>query len=255
MTTTPGVQQGHRGEDLLAGGAAAKCGCASDDFQMALAWPKPARAGPGSVEEERGGEWEVWSVSPWSIGHPDTERSMWLAVGTQVVTMTCWRVLVLSVVSCSFCVCTAELRSRGLFPAAHRVKRGQPAMVNPILQNSIEDTNLLFEILLAGLPVEDEGAFLCVQDEELASMRHTQKLTVICEDVLPRKLTEIRRLAAELAHLQRPLRREDFERIVLTMVYAAHRMANSTGHQRDAWADSFVRLYKGVKKDLTPGPF
>ncbi|XP_018585281.1 protein FAM180A [Scleropages formosus] len=176
------------------------------------------------------------------------------AAGTQAVAMACWKVLVLSVIYCSFCVRTAQLRSRGLFPAAHRVKRGLPAMVNPILQNSIEDTNLLFEILLAGTPIVDESASFCVQDEELASMRQTQKLAVICEDVLPRKLTDIRRLTSDLSGLPRPLRREDFERVVLTMVYAAHRMANSTAHQRDAWAESFVDLYESVKKDLAPGP-
>ncbi|XP_072566257.1 protein FAM180A isoform X2 [Paramormyrops kingsleyae] len=140
-----------------------------------------------------------------------------------------------------------------LFPLASRVKRGLAEMVNPIFHNSVEDVNLLFEILLAWLPVLEESGSFCIPDEELASMRQTQKLGLICEDVLPQRLTDIRRLGAHLSRRQAPLRREDFERTVLTMVYTASRMANTTGHQREAWADSFVSLYRAVKQDLSPG--
>ncbi|XP_048865675.1 protein FAM180A-like [Brienomyrus brachyistius] len=166
--------------------------------------------------------------------------------------MKSWKVVVVSFCYYHLCMWAASHRSRALFPSASRVKRGLAEMVNPIFHNSVEDVNLLFEILLAWLPVLEESGSFYVPDEELASMRQTQKLGLIYEDVLPQRLTDIRRLGAHLSRRQAPLRREDFERTVLTMVYTASRMANTTGHQREAWVDSFVSLYRAVKQDLTP---
>lgn len=34
------------------------------------------------------------------------------------------------------------------------------------------------------------------------------------------------------------------------MVYTAYRAAQSQGHQKDTWAESFVNLYKALKHDL-----
>lgn len=34
------------------------------------------------------------------------------------------------------------------------------------------------------------------------------------------------------------------------MVYTAYRAAQSQGHQKDTWAESFVNLYKALKNDL-----
>lgn len=125
-------------------------------------------------------------------------------------------------------------------------------MVNPTFQNSIEDVNLLFEILLAGLQFGDEHTLFSVQDEELASLRKTKKLEVICEDILPKTLSDIHRLTSDLSNHMGHLRLEDFERTVLTMVYTAQRLANATtGQQRDLWAESFVSLYRAIKLDLT----
>ncbi|XP_061107883.1 protein FAM180A [Conger conger] len=158
-----------------------------------------------------------------------------------------WTVLIMAVFSCSICTCAAQQRSKALFPAAARVKRG---MVKPTFQNSIEDINLLYEIMLSGLQIGDESIPFGVQDEELASLRKTRTLETICEDVLPKSLKDIRRLAADLSQHQGPLRKSDFERTVLTMVYAANRLANTSGHQRDNWAESFVSLYRALKQDL-----
>uniref|UniRef100_W5K0H5 Uncharacterized protein n=1 Tax=Astyanax mexicanus TaxID=7994 RepID=W5K0H5_ASTMX len=112
------------------------------------------------------------------------------------------------------------------------------SLVNPVLQNSIEDANLLFEILLTELQFEDERSLLSVQDEELASLRQTHKLKVICEDILPKTLPEVRRLTFALGQGVGAFKKEDFERIVLTLVYAARQM-------------SFISLYKAIKQDLT----
>ena len=107
-------------------------------------------------------------------------------------------------------------------------------------------------MLLSGLQIGEDAGSFSVSDAELASLRQTRKLEAICEDVLPRKLTAVRRLTADLSHHAGPLHQGDFERTLLTMVYTAQRVANSTaGHQRDMWADSFVSLYKAIKQDLT----
>ncbi|XP_062318841.1 protein FAM180A-like [Osmerus eperlanus] len=167
--------------------------------------------------------------------------------------MAPWKVVVVTLFYCVMDACTAQRRNKALFPSAVRVKRGMASMVNPTFHNSIQDVNLLFEILLAGLQFGGEAGPFSLPDAELASLRQTRKLEVICEDVIPRKLTEVRRLTSDLSSHLGHLRPEDFERTVLTMVYTAQRISNSTsGHQREVWAESFVSLFQAIKQDLTP---
>lgn len=90
-----------------------------------------------------------------------------------------------------------------------------------------------------------------VDDSELASLRKTRKLEVICEEIIPRDLSDILRLLSNILSNKGHLHQDDFERTLLTLVYTTHRMVNSTSkHQREAWAESFVRLYKAIKQDL-----
>ncbi|KAG9273065.1 protein FAM180A-like [Astyanax mexicanus] len=159
-----------------------------------------------------------------------------------------WKIITVSLFYCIFV--------RAAYPRRRERWYSRPArtasLVNPVLQNSIEDANLLFEILLTGLQFEDERSLLSVQDEELASLRQTHKLKVICEDILPKTLPEVRRLTFALGQGVGAFKKEDFERIVLTLVYTARQMAQAnTGHQRDAWSESFISLYKAIKQDLT----
>ncbi|XP_018585354.1 protein FAM180A-like [Scleropages formosus] len=148
------------------------------------------------------------------------------------------------------CASETQRRNKALFPSSLRVKQGIMPSVSSLFQNTIQDANLLFEMLLMGLWVEDDRGPFCVQDEELASMRLARKLKAFARAVLPRNLSDIRRLNSKLSRRQRHLQRDDFERTVLTMVYTAHRAANATSHQRDAWAESFVTLYSAIKQDL-----
>ncbi|KAI3366684.1 hypothetical protein L3Q82_009354, partial [Scortum barcoo] len=64
-----------------------------------------------------------------------------------------------------------------------RIKRGAYSLINPTFQRSVEDVNLLFEILLAGMQIQDEEHAMLIPDEELASLRCVEKLEVICDDV------------------------------------------------------------------------
>ncbi|XP_075993677.1 protein FAM180A [Genypterus blacodes] len=160
------------------------------------------------------------------------------------------RLIIVALFSCVILTAASQRHSRGLFPVASRLKRGLAATVHPTFHHSFNDVHLFFEILLAGIHFEASGHLL-VKDAELASLRKTRNLEVICEEIIPRKLTDIRRLTSHLSGHLGPLHQDDFERTVLTMIYAAQQVANSTtDHQRDVWAESFVNLYKAIKQDL-----
>lgn len=92
---------------------------------------------------------------------------------------------------------------------------------------------------------------MLILDEELASMRNVEKLEVICDDILPKRLSDIRRLMAELAQRRQPLSRQDFERTVLTLVYTTQTLARvSSQQEREAWTDAAIKLFRAVQKDL-----
>uniref|UniRef100_A0A3P9J4M3 Family with sequence similarity 180 member A n=1 Tax=Oryzias latipes TaxID=8090 RepID=A0A3P9J4M3_ORYLA len=140
---------------------------------------------------------------------------------------------------------------KALYPSAHRVKRGTHALLNPTFQLPGDDGNLLFEILLAGMHIQAET--LLIPDEELASMRKVEKLEVICEDVLPKKLSDIRRLIDDLTRRRRRLSWPDFEKTVLTLVYVSQTAAQITNRlQKEVWADALMKLFGAIRRDLQP---
>ncbi|PWA30162.1 hypothetical protein CCH79_00014962 [Gambusia affinis] len=142
-----------------------------------------------------------------------------------------------------------------LFPSAYLIKRGAYSLINPTFLHSEEDAKLLFEILLAGMQIQGEERPLLIPDEELASLRSVKTLEVICEDVLPKKLSDIRRLMADLAQRRRPLSWQDFERTVLTLVYSSQILSQiSNQHQKELWMETLVQLVRAVQRDLTPAP-
>lgn len=101
------------------------------------------------------------------------------------------------------------------------------------------------------MQIQDATGIMLIPDEELASLRSVEKLEVICDDVLPKSLSDIRRLTAELAQRRQPLRRQDFERTVLTLVYSAQTLARLTNQQeKEAWTDAVMQLFRVVQKDL-----
>ncbi|XP_060937060.1 protein FAM180A [Limanda limanda] len=159
----------------------------------------------------------------------------------------------LALVYLSVYLAATQHHRRALFPAAYRIKREAYSLINPTFQHSVEDVNLLFEILLAGMQIEGEDNAMLIPDGELASLRSVEKLDVICEDVLPKRLSDIRRLTAELAGRRRRLSWQEFERTVLTLVFAAQTLAGSSSpQQREAWTEALLQLFRAVQRDLTP---
>lgn len=101
------------------------------------------------------------------------------------------------------------------------------------------------------MQIEGAEHSMLIPDEELASMRSVEKLEVICDDILPKRLSDIRRLTAELAQRRQPLSQQDFERTVLTLVYTTQMLARvSSRQEREAWTDAVVQLFRAVQKDL-----
>ncbi|KAK2893135.1 hypothetical protein QQF64_034901 [Cirrhinus molitorella] len=167
--------------------------------------------------------------------------------------MTALQILSVSALMCQMSI-TASLHWRkALFPSAFRVKRGTPALLNPTFQKSAEDASLLYEVLWSGGYMDAVNGTLHIADQELASMRKLEVLEVLCEDVLPRSLAEIQRLSAQLDLRRGSLRKDDFERTVLTMVFTAQQLQHTNpGHQRELWANALVQLFKAIKGDLQP---
>ncbi|KAM8739918.1 protein FAM180A [Acanthopagrus schlegelii] len=160
-----------------------------------------------------------------------------------------WALIV--VVYLSIYLAATQHHRKALYPSTYRIKRGTYWLINPAFQRSVEDVNLLFEILLAGMQIEGAEHSMLIPDEELASMRNVEKLEVICDDILPKRLSDIRRLTAELAHRRQPLSQQDFERTVLTLVYTTQTLARvSSRQEREAWTDAVVQLFRAVQKDL-----
>ncbi|XP_048196239.1 protein FAM180A [Perognathus longimembris pacificus] len=161
-----------------------------------------------------------------------------------------WRMLLLLLLYPSTQVAVAGRWTRAvLFPAAHRPKKSSSLPLNPILQTSLEEVELLYEFLLAELEISSDLR-ISIKDEELASLRKASSFRTICNDVIPKSIPDIRRLSASLAGRPGVLRKEDFERTVLTLAYAAYRTALSQGYQKDIWTQSLVTLFQALRHDL-----
>ncbi|KAM6202946.1 protein FAM180A [Rhynchocyon petersi] len=136
-----------------------------------------------------------------------------------------------------------------LFPAAHRPKRSSSLPLNPILQTSLEEVELLYEFLLAELEISPDLQ-ISIKDEELLSLRKGADFRSVCNEVIPKRIPDIRRLSASLSSHPGILKKEDFERTVLTLAYTAYRTALAQGHQKDIWAQALHSLFQALRQDL-----
>lgn len=81
-------------------------------------------------------------------------------------------------------------------------------------------------------------------------MRKASDFHTVCNDVIPKRIPDIRRLSASLSSHPGVLEKEDFERTALTLAYAAYRTALSQGHRKDIWAQSLLSLFQALRRDL-----
>ncbi|KAK5895779.1 hypothetical protein CgunFtcFv8_009442 [Champsocephalus gunnari] len=163
--------------------------------------------------------------------------------------MQWWALLI--ILNLAMHLAASQHHRKTLYPSAYRIKRGTYSLINPTFLRSAEDVDLLFEILLAGMQIQDVEHHMLIPDEELASLRSVEKLEVICEDVLPKSLSDIRRLTVQLGRRRPPLSWQDFEKTVLTLVYTTQTLAAaSSQQQKEAWLDAAVQLFRALEKDL-----
>ncbi|XP_055506028.1 protein FAM180A [Leucoraja erinacea] len=161
------------------------------------------------------------------------------------------RTLILVIFSTHVCSTVLSKRNTVLFPSAQRLKRDLDSdiPVNPVFQRSTKDVELLYEFLWDGLNFEDN--FRCsLKDKELMSMRSGKKFNVLVNTIIPKNISDIRRLTHKLSEHQGQLKPADFERILLTLVFTAYRTSKSQGHQQDTWAESLVNIFKALRHDL-----
>ncbi|XP_020729695.1 protein FAM180A [Muntiacus reevesi] len=162
----------------------------------------------------------------------------------------CWKTLLLLLLYSDAQATLSHRWTRAvLFPAAHRPKRSSSLPLNPILQSSLEEVELLYEFLLAELEISPDLK-ISIKDEELASLRKASDFRAVCNDVIPKSIPDIRRLSASLSSRPGILKKEDFERTALTLAYTAYRTALSQGYQKDVWAQSLLSLFRALRHDL-----
>ncbi|KAG9465049.1 hypothetical protein GDO78_019019 [Eleutherodactylus coqui] len=145
---------------------------------------------------------------------------------------------------------TSKWHRAVIFPSAHRVRRSTPELLDPVLQMSLPEVELLYEFLSTGVHI-DQGGHLTLRDPELSSLRKASTFDVVCNDVIPKSISEILRLGDKLSHVPGPLRREDFERTVLTMAYGALKTSQSDdSNQQKFWMQSLTKLFIALRRDL-----
>ncbi|XP_028647364.1 protein FAM180A [Erpetoichthys calabaricus] len=159
-----------------------------------------------------------------------------------------WIIFFISLFYYNVGICADSEKNKALFPRAARVKRGSVVLFNPYFQTSFKEVYLLYEILLSGLEIKNNK--LSVKDEELASLKKTEKLKAIFEEVLPRNLQDVQQLTSGLSYLNGTLNKDDFERLILTLVYTVYQVVHVKDHWKDAWAEAFVELYNAIKQDI-----
>ncbi|XP_054895200.1 protein FAM180B [Poeciliopsis prolifica] len=118
----------------------------------------------------------------------------------------------------------------------------------------LSDANLMFEILLSGVELnQDNNVFLL--DEELASMRKGREFLSQINDGIPRTLisTELMMKTQE-ARQKTPLPRDQFEKLVLSMVYSVLQVGvQRNKEEREAWGGVLIQLANITTYDLRGG--
>ncbi|CAN2387250.1 FAM180 family [Pristimantis euphronides] len=159
----------------------------------------------------------------------------------------CLMLLLYNYVDANF---TSKWHRAVFFPSAHRVRRSTPEFLDPVLQMSLPEVELLYEFLSTGVHIDQDDR-LMLRDPELSSLRKASIFDAVCNDVIPKSISEIQRLGDKLSHVPGPLKREDFERTLLTMAYGALKTSQSDdSNQQKFWMQSLTKLFIALRKDL-----
>ncbi|XP_043938675.1 protein FAM180A-like [Protopterus annectens] len=117
-----------------------------------------------------------------------------------------------------------------------------------LFHRSVQDADLMYELLMGGLVIEDDGT-MKLQDEELASLRSAKPFISILMHV-SRTPDNINQLLTKLSRTEDPMEMVDYEKVVFSTVYTALRAKMSNGPEQQQWAELCVRLANQTLIDL-----
>ncbi|XP_059190826.1 protein FAM180A [Centropristis striata] len=109
--------------------------------------------------------------------------------------------------------------------------------------SSVSDANLMFEFLLGGLEI-DRYNNIVLLDKEMASMRSGRAFLSQINDNIPRSVSSMVQMVTELKRQRgrRPLTRDQFDSLILSMVYSAQQAWHQEREEQEAWSEVLLQL-------------
>ncbi|XP_046889825.1 protein FAM180A [Hypomesus transpacificus] len=109
-------------------------------------------------------------------------------------------------------------------------------------RSTIEDTNLMFELLLGGLEIDQDNNIRLL-DQEMASMRQGRAFLALVNDNIPKTLLSMEQLLDTLEGQKKPLSTASFQSLVMGMIYTAHQTKQQEREDKQqAWGSVLFRL-------------
>lgn len=107
------------------------------------------------------------------------------------------------------------------------------------------------QILLGGVEMDQDNNIVLL-DKELASMRSGRAFLSQINDNIPRSQSSmVQMVTAMQDQRRRPLTQDQFQRLVLSMVYSAHRAWNQDREEEQkAWGEVLLQLANVTVHDL-----
>ncbi|XP_043121054.1 protein FAM180A [Puntigrus tetrazona] len=107
---------------------------------------------------------------------------------------------------------------------------------------SENDANLMFEFLWSGLEIDADNNIV-MRDQEIASMRQGRAFLSLINDSIPKTVSAMENLLAELEKQDNSFTQARFETLLLGTVYSAYQARNQRlESEQQAWKDILGRL-------------
>ncbi|XP_033940121.1 protein FAM180A [Pseudochaenichthys georgianus] len=108
--------------------------------------------------------------------------------------------------------------------------------------SSVFDANLMFEFLLGGVEIDHDNNIVLL-DKEMASMRTGRAFLSQINDNIPRSPSSMEQMATAHKSQNRPLTPDQFDGLVLSMVYSAQQAWHQDGEEhQEAWSEVLLQL-------------
>ncbi|KAJ4937823.1 hypothetical protein JOQ06_002453 [Pogonophryne albipinna] len=112
----------------------------------------------------------------------------------------------------------------------------------PKTGSSVFDANLMFEFLLGGVEIDHDNNIVLL-DKEMASMRTGRAFLSQINDNIPRSPSSMEQMVTAHKSQNRPLTPDQFDGLVLSMVYSAQQAWHQDGEEhQEAWSEVLLQL-------------